>query len=110
MTDIAGRDVVARAITARTGDVELHASAGLLDRSLALAFRTDAGRFDIALARTVGANIAASDIEAHYTATDSSPKGHVHLIFKIVARFRTFLRRRTTAAKHAGKNVAETAA
>src|SRR6202171_143423 len=98
VTDIAGGDVVARAITARTGDVELHASAGLLDRSFAFAFRTDAGRFDIALARTVGANIAPGDVEAHHTATDSSPKRYVNLIFKIVAGLRAFLGLRTAAA------------
>src|SRR5882724_5788322 len=51
----------------------------------------------------------AGDIEAHYTATDSGPKGHVNLIFKIVAGLRTFLRRRAASAKHAGENIAETA-
>src|SRR5205814_1775450 len=61
----------------------------------------------IALTGTVRANIAPGDIEAHYTATDSGPKGHVNLIFKIVAGLRTFLRRRAASAKHAGENIAE---
>ena len=110
VTDIASGYIAARAVTPRAGDVELHASAGLLDRSLAFAFRTYTGRFDIALTRTVGADIAPGDIEAHYAATNSSPKRYVDLIFKIVARFRTFLRLRAAPAKHAGKNVAEAAA
>src|SRR5207302_8543492 len=85
VTDIAGRDVVACAITARTSDVELHASAGLLDRSFAFAFRTDAGRFDIALARTVGANIAPGGFEAPHTATASTPKRYVASILQLGA-------------------------
>src|SRR2546426_8240759 len=103
VTDIASGYIAARAVTPRAGDVELHASAGLLDRSLAFAFRTYTGRFDIALTRTVGANIAPGDIEAHYTATNGSPKGNIHLIFKIIPGLGTFLHRRAAPTKHAGK-------
>src|SRR5947207_5319956 len=84
VTNVAGGYVTARAVTPRAGDVELHASAGLLDRSLALAFRTDSRRFDIDLTGKDRANIATCEIKAHDIVTHLGLNGNMYLIIKYI--------------------------
>ena len=56
MAGAAGCYVLASAVAARAGRIELHASAGLRDLAGAAAFRAGARRFDIALAVAVRAD------------------------------------------------------
>src|ERR1044071_5804352 len=101
-------------MAARTGHVELHASAGLLDGSLALALRADSRLFDHSVAVAIRANVLTRDAQAHHAAADRRPERDVDLIFEITARLGTFLCLRktatTTAAENSREDVAKSAA
>src|SRR5260370_28227168 len=103
----AGRNVLSGSVAARTGHVELHASSGLLDRTLALALRTHARRLNVAVAVAIATNILPRDVQFHHAAANRRPEGNVDLIFEIRTRLRPFLRPRAASAKHTGKNVAK---
>src|ERR1700747_3086416 len=108
VTHRAGRNVLARTMAARAGDVELLASARLLDGSFAFALRTHPRLFDIAIAIAIAACIAASDVQPNYPAADGRPERHVNLVFEIIARLRPFLGCGAASAKNVGEDIAET--
>src|SRR6266849_6771269 len=112
MADRAGRNILARTMTARTGDVELHPATGLFDRSLAMALRTLSRSLDVSIAVAVPADIAPGDIQLHHPAADRGPERHVDLVLKITARFRALVDRLTASAasEKAGEDIAEPAA
>ena len=96
-------------MAARTGNVKLHAPAGLGDLTFAAALRAGARRFDKSLTVAVGTGIAPGNIQAHHPAADGSPERYVDLILEIGPRFRTFLCRSAAAAENTGKNIAKAA-
>src|ERR1035438_6003269 len=101
--------VLAAAAAARAHHVELHAAALLRDLSLAVALGTLAWALKEALAVAAGADFAAWNGELHLRALDRLPEANVHLVFQIVARCGMLHRLLTSAAKHAGEDVAESA-
>ena len=108
----ARRKILSRPMAPRTGDVELHPAARLLDRSRSMTRRTLPGSLDEAVAMAVPAHVAPRDIQLHHPAADRRPERHIDLIFQIAARFRPFLRRFASppASENTGKNVFEPAA
>src|SRR6267378_821229 len=97
-------------MASRTGHVELHPPASLLDRALALALRTNAGCFNVAVAMAVCADILTRDVQAHHAAANCCPERDADLIFQVRPRLRTFLScGAAAAAEHAGKDVAKPA-
>src|ERR1019366_5907832 len=112
VADGAGRNVLPRPMASGTGDVELHPSARLLDRALAVALRTLPRSFDEAIAVAVSADIAPGNVELHHTATDRRPEGHVDLVLKVATRLRACLGgfTATAATENAGENIAEPSA
>ena len=109
MADRTRRNILARPMASRTGDVELHPPARLLDRSLAMTLRTHARSLDEAIAVAVPANIAPGNIQLHHSAADRRPERHVDLILKIAARLRPFLGGLTApaASKNIGEDISE---
>ena len=99
-------------MTARAGDIELHAtasSARLLDRPFAVTLRTLPRPLGVSIAMAVSTNVAPSNIELHHPAADRRPERHVDLVFKIAARLRTLIGHLAAAAasEDAGKNILE---
>ena len=86
----AGGNVLAGAMAARTGDVELHASAGLRDLAGAAALRASARQFDVSLAVASCADVAPSNVQPHDAAANRRPEGNVDLILEIRPRLRPF--------------------
>src|SRR5882724_11098476 len=112
MTHRTARNILARPMAARAGDVELHTPARLFDRSLTVTLRTLSRSFNESIAVTVSANIAPCDVEFHHSAANRCPERDVDLIFKIAARLWAFVDRLATAAarKNARENIAKPAA
>src|SRR5262249_41942626 len=107
----AGLNILASAMAARALHVELHASAGLLDRAFAVTLRADTGSFDEAVSVTGGARVAARDVQTENAASDSRPERHVDLILKVGARLGPFFSGAAAAAgKHSGEDIAEASA
>src|SRR6185437_5913097 len=104
------RNILASSAASRTRYVELHAVGALLDRPFTVALRANTRLLDVAAAMAIAADILARDVQPHHSAADRRPERHVHLVFEIAARLRPLLRRSSasTAAKHAGEDVAET--
>src|SRR5262249_24464768 len=89
-------------------NIELHPSSGLSYLSRALALRTGAWMLDEPSALTIGANVAAGDVQTHDTAADCRPERHVYLVLQIRTRFRSFFRYCRPApapAQDVGENV-----
>src|SRR4029077_2951610 len=110
MAGRAGRDVLPRAVATRTLDVELHPSAGLLNRPLALALRACSRRLDKPRTRARRACVPPSDIQAHHPAPDRRPTRHIDLVFEIRPRFWPLFGPCPAPVKHTGEDVAEPAA
>ena len=86
VADGAGRNILARAVAARTRHVELHASAGLRDLSGAVALRAFSRRFDVTLPVAIRTNVVPGDVQPHHAAADRRPERNIDLIFEIGAR------------------------
>src|SRR3984957_4154825 len=106
----AGRQILARAVTARTLQVELHPSASLRDLPGPVAFRAFSRSLEESLTVTVRANVLPRDIQAQDTAANRGPERHVDLVFQIASRFGACLRgspRALAAAEDRSEDVAE---
>src|SRR5947208_8805902 len=108
----ARRNILTRAMAPWAGHVELHPSAGLLDRAFAFALRTHTRLLNNTVAVAVRAYILARDVKPHDAAANRRPEWNVDLILEIATRLRAFLRNRAPApaAEHTGEDVAESAA
>ena len=105
----AGSYVLAGAVAARTGDVELHASAGLSDLTGTAALRASARQFGVSLAVAGCADVAPSNVQPHDAAANRRPEGNVDLILEIRPRLRLITNRTAApSAEHARENVFKT--
>src|SRR5689334_16757501 len=97
-----------------TGDVELHASARLLDRPFAAALGARSRRFEVSMAVAVRTGILPRDVQAHHSSSDRLPESYVYLVFEIGSRLRAFRLHAgagatCAAGEHPGEDVAEAA-
>ena len=99
-------------MASRTGHIEFHAPAGLLDRALAFALRAHPGLLDDTVAVAVAANILPRDVQTHDAAANRRPEGNIDLVFEVAPGFRAFLRYSAAASttEHTGEDVAKSAA
>src|SRR5712692_2123661 len=105
----AGRDVLAGAVAAGTGHIELHPAPSLGDLTFPAALRASASGLDKTVSVAMGAGVVPADGQAHHPAADSGPEGNIYLIFEVGAGLGSFRCRPATPAKDAGKDVAESA-
>src|SRR3954451_471152 len=110
VTDRASGRILACPLTRWTWHVKLHAPAGLLDRTLALALRAHARSFNVAVPTTICTGIAPCNVQAHYSAPDCCPERYVYLILEIRSRLGPLRRCSAASAKDAGENIAKASA
>src|SRR5258708_34242296 len=89
---------LSRAVTARTGRIELHAARVLRDLAAAAAFRAGADRAHAALAIAVRAGRLAGNIETHHCAANRVPEADVDLISQVRAGLRLVIDSRPASA------------
>src|SRR5260370_26321914 len=98
VADRSGRNILTRTMAPRAGHIELHPSAGLSSRPLAMTLRTLSRSFDRPVAVAIPADITPGDIQLHHSAADRRPERHVDLVLEIAARFPTVVDRLTASA------------
>src|SRR5260370_4528326 len=107
LANVALRAVMTGASAARTGHVELHASAGLCDLSFAAALRAGGGAFQVSPAAAVAAHIAAADVQPQLSAADRLPEANVNLVLQIGAGLRAAIKPPLFASAPPANNVSE---
>src|SRR5712692_3617308 len=81
----AGRDVLARAVAAGTGHIELHPTPGLGDLTFPAALWASASALDKPVSVAMGACFVPGDVQPHHPAANSGPEGNIDLIFEVGA-------------------------
>src|SRR3989442_16034901 len=71
----AGRDVLAGAVAAGAGHIELHRTPGLSDLTFPAAFRASASGLDKTLSLAMGAGVVPADVQAHHPPANGGPEG-----------------------------------